>query len=130
MCTLLIVNVKAACPERTTFEPRAYRSSASMPDATTVEPSARQSVPILLHSNRGEAGTDDDGEAVTIAADGYSARFRSPTFFCSFMIQFTPLCKIHHHTRHSLSSHSSRLQSFQTPATPVSSSAHSAHRIR
>ena len=38
-----------------------------MPDATTVEPSARQSVPILLHSNRGEAGTDDDGEAVTIA---------------------------------------------------------------
>ena len=67
MCTLLIVNVKAACPERTTFEPRAYRSSASMPDATTVEPSARQSVPILLHSNRGEAGTDDDGEAVTIA---------------------------------------------------------------
>ena len=84
MCTLLIVNVKAACPERTTFEPRAYRSSASMPDATTVEPSARQSVPILLHSNRGEAGTDDDGEAVTIAADGYSARFRSPTFFCSF----------------------------------------------
>ena len=118
MCTLLIVNVKAACPERTTFEPRAYRSSASMPDATTVEPSARQSVPILLHSNRGEAGTDDDGEAVTIAADGYSARFRSPTFFCSFMIQFTPAVQ-------NPSSHTTQpLQSqLTTPVVPDSSNA-------
>jgi len=60
--TLFIVYVKVVLPDRTILEPTAYRSSASMPEAMRVEPSASQSVPILLHSKTGDAGTDEGGE--------------------------------------------------------------------
>lgn len=60
--TLFIVYVKVVLPDRTILEPTAYRSSASMPEAIRVEPSASQSVPILLHSKTGDAGTDEGGE--------------------------------------------------------------------
>ena len=105
-----------------------------MPEATTVEPSARQSVPILLHSNRGDAGTDDGGEAVPIARGRYARCDLRHTYTLSIAraivtsahivlssrvsnkLQSTCLRAqtIHRvrHTRHiSLSRHSSQLQS-------------------
>jgi hypothetical protein len=72
-----MVYVSSVTPERMTFEPIAYRSSASIPDAVTVVPSTFQSEPILDHSKRGEAGTDDegvDGPLADIVASGGDRR--------------------------------------------------------
>ena len=89
-----------------------------MPDATTVEPSARQSVPILLHSNRGEAGTDDDGEAVTIARGRRLLREVSISnfFFCSFNSRRCAKSIITHDT-------ASIQSQLTTPVVPDSSNA-------